>query len=124
MIPWYMLYHFCNGHEKNIWDCDITYKSIFSRRFFLKDARAYSRSWRQGCDFSEDKKRQNKQRQGKHAENDLNKKQKTIITGFDLIFQKWFVSVPNKINSKTDLECRSPWFRDKNFFALDRLNWP
>ena len=36
-------------------------------------------------------------------------------SGFNLTFQKWFVSLPNEINSKTDLEYHSPWFRDKKY---------
>ena len=39
-----------------------------------------------------------------------------VYTGFDLTFQKWFVSFPNEINSKTDLECLLHWLRDETNF--------
>ena len=36
--------------------------------------------------------------------------------GFDLTFQKWFVSFPSENNYKTDLKCCPPWLRDNEMF--------
>ena len=40
------------------------------------------------------------------------------VTGFDLIFQKWFVSFPNKNNGKTDLKFCAPRLLDKEKFEI------
>ena len=39
-------------------------------------------------------------------------------TGFDLTFQKSFVSFPKENNPKSDLKCRPLWLGDKKIFSL------
>ena len=41
--------------------------------------------------------------------------------GFDLTFQKWFVSFPNKNNSKTDLKFCAPWLLDEENFEIHQI---
>ena len=36
-----------------------------------------------------------------------------MVSGFDLTFQKRFVSFRNENKSKTNLNCHSPWLRDE-----------
>ena len=43
----------------------------------------------------------------------------SLTPAFDLTFEKWFVSFPNKNNRETYLKCRPPWLGDKeNFFKM------
>ena len=44
------------------------------------------------------------------------------VTGFDLIFQKWFVSFPNKNNGKTDLKFCAPRLLDKEKFEISEMD--
>ena len=43
------------------------------------------------------------------------------ISGFDLTFQKWFVSFPNENNSKTDLKFCTPWSLDEENFEIHQI---
>ena len=40
------------------------------------------------------------------------------LTGFDLTFQKWFVSFSSVYNRKTDLKCYSPRLGDEEYFSV------
>ena len=39
-----------------------------------------------------------------------------LCAGFDITFQKWLGSFPNKNNCKTDLKCWPPWLGEEKIF--------
>ena len=44
-----------------------------------------------------------------------------LSSGFDLTFQKWFVSFPNENNRKTDLKFCAPWISDEENFEIHQI---
>ena len=91
-----------------LWSClnCSTNSQYLKKKFFSKTFGSNLLNWRSGGTVSH----------SVGTVEDQGVKPLESIPAFNLTFQKWFVSFHIKINSKTDLECRSPWFRDKKLY--------